>query len=334
LTFLPTPPTALLLAPVVLLVLWFTLPVRERERPRTRRAGCGLAVLLALGLFVPWPPAPGPWVAFLDVGQGDATVIHASDGTTWLVDVGDNRGPGDAARNAVLPFLRRRRIRRLEGVVLSHRHRDHVGGLATLLETVPVTGVYGAGFGGDRGTSAWVDSVLAAHDLVQGRVFASDTLRAGSSIRLVVLHPTPRDSVLAGNLNNVSVVLRYEDGPLTVLLPGDLEREGERRLLARRPNLEARVLKVGHHGSATSSTETFLEAIGPELAAVSCGVGNRYGHPNPETLGRLTRRAQRVHRTDLEGSLTVRPGRSGELEMHAYPPEPLIWDFPSGNAVH
>jgi competence protein ComEC len=306
-------------------LVWFGLPAAVRHRPRARVAGAAGAVLVLAAAVVPLPPEPGPWVAFLDVGQGDAAVLRMGDGTTWIVDVGDDRGPGDAAQNAISPFLRRCRIRRVDGLVLSHRHRDHVGGLATLLDTHPVARVYDTGLGPPTGTPGWVDSVLAAHARWPCLVAAGDTLHAGREASVIAHHPgreeptawTPRLG-----LNDASLVLSVRDGPLTVCFAGDAEAWAESAVASREGALRAAILKVGHHGSRTSSSEAFLQAVAPEWGVVSVGEGNRFGHPDADVLSRLGARRVRVHRTDREGTVIFRV-RDGRLVAQRFPPLPF-----------
>jgi competence protein ComEC len=279
-------------------------------------------IAAAVGCFLPGSTTPGPWIAFLDVGQGDAAVMHLSDATTWVIDIGDDRGPGDAARNAVLPFLREQRIRRVKGLVISHRHRDHAGALASFLEGMRVEEVYDGGYGSSRGTSGVVDSTLAAHRLWPCLIARGDTLHAGDDLTLVAVHPArgnPVDPPPGNNLNEASVVIRLDDRGLTVLLAGDAEHLAETACLDQEEPLRARLLKVGHHGSSTSSSVSFLEAVQPEWGIISCGVHNRFGHPAPVTLTRLGQRGVRIARTDRDGTVMFFLGDDG-LRVKRHPP--------------
>jgi len=307
-------------------VAWFTLPRPERRRTRTRGLGAGVAILLIGFCFLPRSPIPGPWIAFLDVGQGDAAVLHLSDDSTWVIDTGDDRGPGDGARRAVLPFLRRQGIRRVRGMVISHRHRDHVGALPSLLAGIEVERVYDAGYGGRGGTSGRVDSLLADYRRWPCLVASGDTLHGTGETHIVALGPPrgdPTGPPPGHNLNDASLVLRVVDGPFHVVLAGDAELVGETASLAGSGSISASVLKVGHHGSATSSSEAFLHAVAPNWAVVSCGEGNRFGHPNAGILARLERTGAHVLRTDRDGAVWFRC-RNGEWEVRTHPPLPHL----------
>jgi competence protein ComEC len=322
LTGWPPPPSVVLVLFPVLLILWFSLPAERRRTGRVRAMGVASAALLVIGGLVPGAPPPGPWVAFLDVGQGDAAVLRLSDGTVWVVDVGDDRGPGDAARNALIPFFRHQRLRRVDGLVLSHRHRDHVGALGSFLEAVRTERVYDAGFGSTRGTPGRVDSILAAHGLWPCLVAAGDTLHPGRRPCVVAAAPErgdPQARLFGDSLNNVSLVIRVEDGPLSVLFAGDLETEGETACLRSFRKLAARILKVGHHGASTSTTPEFLRAVAPEWAVISCGEGNRFRHPSPRTLDRLHQAGISVLRTDRDGGVVFTLAE-GELRARTHPP--------------
>lgn len=318
-------PTGALAAGPLLMMFWFSLPGRLRERPRVRAAALLLAVVSAAAVFLPVSKPPGPWIAFLDVGQGDAMVFRLSDGTTWVMDVGDDRGPGDAGRDVVAPFLRREGIRTVDGLLVSHRHRDHVGGLAAFLERVRVRRVYDAGYGPAGGTAGRMDSLLAAHHLWPCLVARGDTLHAGPGCRLVALHPgrgDPTLPTLGVGLNDRSLVLRLVDGDLAAVLAGDAEGGAEASMLKAGTLAPVRILKVGHHGSRTSSSAAFLDALDPEIAVISAGEHNRFGHPDPATLRHLAARGVRVFRTDRDGCVWIAPRGGGGLRIERHPPRP------------
>jgi competence protein ComEC len=318
------PPEAWATATLVLVpVAWFSSPRSARRRRRWRWGALAGALVAAAACLWPRSPEPGPWAAFLDVGQGDAAVFRFAEGSVWAVDVGDDRGPGDAARNAILPFLRHQGIRRVDGLVLSHRHRDHVGALGPFLDGMPVHWVFDAGYGSRRGTAGRVDSVLAAHGAVACLAAAGDTLFHVGKALIVAVHPPrgdPAGPVPGGDLNEVSLMVRVSEGDFSVFFAGDGGFPAEAACLARGDTLGARVLKVGHHGSRWASSAAFLRAVHPRYAVISCGVGNRYGHPSAEALARLAAARARVLRTDRDGTVIVRRRGRGRLAVSTHPP--------------
>lgn len=285
-----------------------------------RRAGTGVLVAgaaLALALASRPPRAPVWEVTWLDVGQGDAIVIRFPDGATWLVDAARGWQGGDEGRRTVVPWLRRQGVRSLEWLVTTHADLDHIGGARSVLAGVPV-GRWGSG-GPVASSEAYLDLVSGA---AASRVPRADPLRAGrrlqqGGVSVDVLHPSdawvPRDPYAARiPPNEGSVVMLMSAGPCRLLLTGDLGVPGETALIAALgDSLRAELLHAGHHGSRHSSSAAFLNRVRPEIAVVSAGAGNRYGHPHRETLLRFEQIGAVVHRTDRLGSITARCTSSG-----------------------
>ncbi len=244
-------------------------------------------------------------VTFLDVGQGDATLVEWPDGRAWLIDGGP---PG----KGVLAALRRRGITRLDTVFVSHSHPDHYGGLIPVFQEMPV-GTVRAPRPPVPGEDAYA-TLLASTRAAQ--VFGGAGTSGGPSLTL--LHPLlgfdPR-----GNVNDESLVVRLAFGARRFLFPGDIEANAEAALVASLPPVEtaqsplrADVLKVPHHGSRTSSSAALLAAVAPSIAVIGVGAGNPYGHPNPGVLARY--RGVQVWRTDLDGNVELRTdGRALEV---------------------
>ncbi|MDB4991061.1 MAG: Competence protein ComEC/Rec2-related protein, partial [Myxococcaceae bacterium] len=249
-------------------------------------------------------------VTFLDVGQGDAALIETGTGQAALIDGGGNVGGGpDPGQAAVLPLLRSRRIAALDLMVLTHPHPDHYGGLFAVLQAMPVrelwdTGQAQAEAESDDGPVARLLADARAHGTRVRRpeelCYARRTLGATS---LSVLSPCPSFELALGPNDN-SYVLRLEHGVRSFLFTGDIERETELALSKSPERLRSDVLKVGHHGSRTSSTQALLEAVSPWLAVVSAGRANHFGHPHPEVVERLARSAH-VLQTNRVGGVQV-----------------------------
>lgn len=251
----------------------------------------------------------------LDVGQGDAVALRTPRGNWIVVDAGPRSKNSDAARRVIIPY-----VRRMGGdvvlFVLSHAHDDHAGGAATLVRALkPALWWEPAFVTASPGYSEALEAVAESGT-------RWERVRPGNSFKLdgVTLRVLAPDSVWTAaqqNANETSVVIRVEYGAHRFLLTGDAEREEENWLVDRwgDTELSANVLKVGHHGSRTSSSDAFLNAVRPQIAVVSLGTGNRYGHPSSETVGAFLDRRVPLLRTDLEGTIVIRSdGRSIEVE--------------------
>jgi competence protein ComEC len=269
--------------------------------------GCSI---VGLALVVAYRPDGVARVVVLDVGQGDGILVEGGRGGRMVVDGGPDPGRLLIALDERLPPW----DRRIDVLILTHPHEDHVAGLALLLQRYRVGRVYEPGMlGPGPGYDAWA-SVLADGGPPRGRLSTGDRLTL-DSIRFHVLWPdanrVPEQPADTGTgINNVSIVLLGEVAGRRFLLAGDVEEGVDPELLERGlPPVD--LLKVAHHGSATASTREFLEAVRPSVAVVSSGAGNAYGHPAPSTLERLAEVEARTYRTDTHGSVEVAIGSDG-----------------------
>ena len=254
-------------------------------------------------LVFPERPTPGEvWISALDVGQGTAVVLRTAR-HTLVYDTGARYAiNADAGNRIIAPYLRASGIAHLGALVVSHQDTDHSGGALSLLQALPVD---------------WLmTSLPAEHELSQ--VAASSGLDhwrcvAGQNwewdeVRFEVLHPSEAAYRDAGaKTNDLSCVIRVQDRHGVALLSGDIEARSERELLARAPQaLRADVLLVPHHGSKTSSTPAFIEAVSPRIAVLTLGYRNRFGHPKDEVVARYRDLGTKIWRTDLEGAIELR----------------------------
>lgn len=265
----------------------------------------------------------------IDVGQGDAVALRTPRGRWLLVDAGRSWRGGSAGRATVIPYLRRRGGD-VALFVLSHPHSDHVGGAATVLRSLHPGAYWDGAFAGT--SEPYRKSLEAARDahVHWERVHPGDTVRV-DGVLLRVLAPDSTWMSTLDDPNEASVVLLAQYGTVRFLLMGDAERGEEHWLMENeRVFLAADVLKVGHHGSSTSSGNDFLDAVHPALAVISVGAGNSYGHPDSSVLRALARHGAAVLRTDQVGSVVVRTdGRSIEVEEGGD-----RWELSRGSSRH
>jgi competence protein ComEC len=251
-------------------------------------------------LVRPTLPAPGEArVTLLDVGQGLAVVVQTA-GHTLVYDTGARLSARfDAGRAVVVPFLRHEGVTRVDTLIVSHGDNDHIGGSASLLAALPVT----------RVLSSVPERLANAEACVSGQTWEWD------GVRFTMLHPEA-GTRLEGN--NRCCVLRVESRFGQALLPGDIAAKAERELMLRAEDqLRADILVVPHHGSKTSSTETFLDTVRPRVALLPVGYRNRYHHPHPMVVARYRERDIALEDSATAGAITVELGNQG-LQRNRY----------------
>ena len=316
------PPSALVIAAAI--VAWAFCLWATRRSPRWAIAAAIVLPLTTLAILWPEPAVRSPnqlELTAIDVGQGDSLLLIGGEGRTMLIDAGGPTGSVleaasatsafDVGEEVVAPYLWSRRIRRLDTLVLSHAHSDHMGGMPAILRDL-------------RPRELWVS--IPAHaeaftNLLHEAAQLGTTVRflhAGQQIswgdeQIAVLAPDPAYTNPAAPKNDDSLVLRVQFGQASILLEGDAEAPSERAMLAAHAISPVTLLKVGHHGSLTSTTPDFLAAAAPHSAVISTGLGNHFGHPRPEILNRLADRHILTARTDEFGLTTFLLSRDGRI---------------------
>jgi competence protein ComEC len=250
---------------------------------------------------------------FVDVGQGDATLIDLPDGRCALIDGGGNpEGGRDPGERALVPLLAARRRSELDLVVLSHPHPDHYQGLSAVLRAVKVKEVWDTGqaeaeaerSGTAAQAKAWLALAAAKGAKVRGPRELCGAPRHFGAAELSVLWPCPAyDSGYDPNDNSLVVRLAFKKH--VMLFAGDVEAHAEAGLVALGSGLRANVLKVPHHGSATSSGEAFVRAVSPQLSVISAGAANRFGHPSPDVVARLKEAGSKVIELSRAGGTII-----------------------------
>lgn len=272
------------------------------------------ALLLALAIAVPLHSSERTLkVHFIDVGQGDSTLVRTPAGRFILIDGGGDavRPDGsvsDPGKEAVIPFLEKQGVREIEAVVISHAHPDHCGGLRAVLKRFPVKAVYETGFHADEDRE-----YLESREIMKARRIPQRIIRPGDkpdwdpALRVDVLGPPDwGKGRLKDPANNNSLVIKIAYGKTSFLFTGDAEMEEESRLVKTwGPSLASDVLKCPHHGSYTSSSEGFVETVRPKFAVISCALYNDFDHPHGGILARYRRHKVTVLRTDYDGTVTL-----------------------------
>lgn len=263
------------------------------------------------GITIPLNEPDNLTVFFIDPSygslSGDAMLVRTPGGFNYLIDGGDYRSYWSCGEDRILPLLDSLGITHLDGIVATHPHSDHIGGLSDVIDAMPVHKVWDCG---------WTGEVSGAYEYFLNTVASSSAeyivgqrgmiLNWDPDLQVEILHPEGYPG--SGGINNASIVIRLTYEEVTFLFTGDLETDGgEDVVLAHYTpeQLRADVLKVGHHGSSDATSNAWLDAVEPSLAAIEVGSGNSYGHPHQELLQRLSSRGIPVYRTDQDGTFVV-----------------------------
>lgn len=248
-------------------------------------------------------------VHFIDVGQGDSIFIELPDGKTMLIDAGES-DQGDK----VVTYIYSQGYDRIDYVVASHPHSDHIGGLPDVLGSFNIGNFY---MTSAASSTVTYEKMLTAVQNCGADVYdvtAGDTLLESGNLLVEVVAPKVIDS---DELNNNSVVIKLTYGDNKFLFAGDAEKSEEDGIWT---NIKCDVLKIGHHGSDSSTSENFLKKVEPTYAVISCGLGNSYGHPTDTVLKRLYERNINTYRTDLQGTIVFTSDGS-EISVSVNPSE-------------
>jgi len=275
---------------------------------------CLMPCLAVLAHFAKAPQADGQMhVTMLSVGQSESLLVRLPDGSTMLVDGGgylyDNGR--DFGERILAPALFKLGVRRIDRLILTHSHPDHVGGLPFVARSYPVGEFWEAEPGGDGPLYDQLQSALTSRQVPQRRLSAGDAFDLPGGVSMQVLSPTKRDIQTAAvsrddsGMNDNSLVFRLTHGAVSILCTADAGFPAEARMLAEGAELSSAVLKVGHHGSRFSTSDEFLERVSPRMALISAGRGNSFGLPSDRTLSLLRKKGVAVYRTDLDGTIEL-----------------------------
>ncbi len=297
----PTPPLVVCAAYLFFLLTWL-LPKYFKVQYRIQAMGFGISLFLLL--YQPFSAGRSDLaVSFIDVGHGDAILVEMPDRTTMLVDGGGQReGTYDIGEHVVSPYLWDRGVKRIDTVVLTHPHPDHSRGLQAVFRNFEVGEFWDAAAQPAEGELSRLHGDLRA-SIPHIRQYRGRRIKRGD-VWVEVLHPAVEPQVAHSDPNRDSLVLRLSYGRTAILLTGDITASAEQEILGRCGEIEAVVMKSPHHGSRSSSTRPFLDAVAPRIVVISTG-RQRAGLPAVEVLTRYLSLGIDVYRTDVHGAVTV-----------------------------
>jgi competence protein ComEC len=282
------------------------------ETSRSQRRLLAFVFVTALTAVLSWCgwssilPAPRIMrVTFLDVGQGDAIVVETPGGRRLVVDTGPRSETTSQGLLTVVPYLRSTGAQVIDALLLTHADSDHVGGAPDLLQTMEVRRLVVSGEGEESAAMREVLQTARRRGVEIVRIRRGQGLDFRDGVIAQVIHPQSGHLAKEERDNNASLVLRLRYMSTSLVLTGDAEEGAEQRMILSRQPLGADILKIGHHGSRTSTSPEFLRAVHPQAAVISCGRHNAFGHPHAQITSRLDEAAIPVFRTDRDGAIMV-----------------------------
>ncbi|WP_434293542.1 ComEC/Rec2 family competence protein [Clostridium botulinum] len=235
-------------------------------------------------------------VHYIDVGQGDSILVQTKD-KNILIDAGTRK-----SSDSLISYLKKQHIKKLDYVIATHPHEDHIGGMPKVIEEFEISNFYAPKK--TANTKIFKDMILQLKkkNLKINVAKKGISLDLSNNSSLDFLAPV-KDNY--ENTNDSSAVVKLTHGNTKFLFTGDAEKTSEKDILNSNEDLSSNVLKVGHHGSHSSSSKEFLDKINPKIAIISCGKNNDYGHPHKETMKELNKRNIEVYRTDIDGNIVL-----------------------------
>lgn len=251
----------------------------------------------------------GVEIYFLDVGQGDSTIIRTAKNKTIVIDGGEGEKSGfDYGKNVLFPFLINKGVRKIDFLIFSHFDSDHCGGLIYLLENIKVEKILiGKQFEKNENLEYIVNLANKKHVKII-ELQAGNKINIEKESSLEILWPSEAEKITENAINNNSLVCKFVCKNFSMLLTGDIESLAEEKLIEKYKNtnrLNANILKIAHHGSKTSSIQEFLNEVNPKITLIGVGRKNKFGHPNQEVLERLKEKGIQIYRTDQNGEIQI-----------------------------
>lgn len=313
----PTETTILLV--YLLLALFLTILYKKWIRSF---ALISIGLLLMIGLKPLLSSQDTLKVTFIDVGQGDAALIESPEGQTILIDGGgflipDQKNLFDVGREVVVPFLKRKGVKKIDLMILSHPHPDHYGGLAAVVESFPIDEFW---WNGQKFLDESFDLLMKALEKNQTKIqkVSAPFVRDIGPLQFSMIHPEKIDR--SQNINNNCLAVRATFKDVSFFFAGDIEKDAEEEIIRKGIKIESTVLKIPHHGSRTSSSVPFIDTVKPRYGVVSLSEGNHFGFPHPGILEKYERRDVQLFRTDRNGAVTFESdGKKIEVKRYLFP---------------
>ena len=240
-------------------------------------------------------------VRMLDIGQGDSFLLE-KDGKFVMIDTGDIEH-----RDAIVQLLKKYHVKTISKIIITHPHADHLGGMNAIFKNFKVESIYDDGMPANTASYKNYLKQIEANKIPYKSLKAGDEVNFFDGVNFKVLGPVKKIKDQKGNsdFNNNSIVGRLTYGNFSMMFTGDAEKEEEASILSQKGTFKSDVLKVGHHGSRTSTSPEFLKPVAPKEAFISCGQGNDYGHPHKVTVDKLNKAKIHIYRTDRDGTVTL-----------------------------
>lgn len=258
-------------------------------------------------------------IYFIDVGQGDSCLIVTPHNKTILIDGGGSiNSDYDVGKNTLVPYILDRGFTKIDIVIISHFDNDHVGGILTLLQELKVKKVYIPKQIEDSKNYRDFISICKKKNIKVDEIVAGNRIRIERNLYMDILWPT-NNQITTNVLNNNSIVCSLQYKKFSMLFTGDIEEIAEKQILECYSSnlnlLNADILKVGHHGSKTSSIQEFLEVVSPKISVIGVGENNNFGHPSDDVLNRLKNCGSRIYRTDEHGEIFINVDSRGRFKI-------------------
>ena len=251
-------------------------------------------------------------IHFLDVGQGDSCFIVTPHNKTILVDGGGSTSSSfDVGKDTLIPYILDRGYTKIDYIFISHFDQDHSLGCAKIIENLTVSNLVLTKQLEENDIYKHIVSIAKQKKINLIYVKAGDVITV-NGVKIKILHP--QEKLIAENsINNNSIVFKLEYKSFSILFTGDIENIAEEVILSKNINLKADILKVAHHGSKTSSSQRFIEAVSPKIALIGVGKNNMFGHPNREVIERLQSYGTKIYRTDECGEISIMVNNRGKI---------------------